>query len=155
MKKFIKLTAVFAALVMTTVFMGCGGSKLRFSKDKTVVEGVENEDSVTQVKIPAGVKEIGSSAFKYCEKLASVTIENGVRIIGLSAFESCESLTYVTIPRSIIEIGSYAFGGCDSLKSVTFQGTMAQWKAIDKGVYGVGDFAVQCTDGELESQEWR
>ena len=47
-----------------------------------------------------------------CCSLESVTIQNGVREIGSSAFSFCESLTSVTIPNSIVKIGDYAFYGC-------------------------------------------
>ena len=106
------------------------------------------------VTIPEGVKEIGMHAFSECDSLKSVTIENGVKEIHGSAFYYCTSLTSVTIPSSVTLIANDAFWGCDSLESVTFQGTKAQWQAIKKYWSGIGTFAVQCTDGEIPSQQW-
>jgi len=52
----------------------------------------------------------------------------------------------------VTEIGSGAFASCRSLSDVQFGGTMAQWKAVQKG----GDWSkdvsaksVKCTDGEV------
>ncbi|MBQ3288566.1 MAG: leucine-rich repeat protein [Kiritimatiellae bacterium] len=65
------------------------------------------------------VTSIGSSAFEYCDGLASVTIPNSVTSIGESAFKGCYGLASVTIPDSVTNIGEYAFYGCDGLASVT------------------------------------
>ena len=132
------------------------------------------------VTIPEGVTEIGESSFEYCDSLASVTIlgsvtggyrafssctslakvtiGNGMTAIAPTMFAGSKALTSVTIPGSVTKIGNNAFNNCDSLESVTFQGTKAQWEAIEKEHYSkydsIGTFAVQCTDGELPSQKW-
>ena len=64
------------------------------------------------------VTKIGSSAFKYCSGLASVTIPNSVTTIGYGAFYDCSGLTSVTIPNSVMTIGEYAFRGCSGLSCV-------------------------------------
>ena len=83
-------------------------------------------------------------------------IGEGVTKIGESAFKDCESLLSVVIPEGVTKIGRYAFGGfwgCKSLSSVEFGGTMAQWKAIERGddwnKY-VPAKTVKCTDGEVK-----
>ena len=114
-------------------------------------------DALASVTIPSSVTE-GEGAFAGCKSLAKVTIGNGMTVIASGMFISCEALTSVTIPGSVTKIGRYAFKDCDSLESVTFQGTKAQWEAIEKEHYSkydsIGKFAVQCTDGELPSQQW-
>jgi len=80
----------------------------------------------------------------------SFTIPDSVTSIGYKAFSRCTSLTSVTIGDSVTSIGNYAFYECGSLTSVTFNGTVAEWKAIEKGAswkYGVPAKEVVCSDG--------
>ena len=134
-----------------------------------------NCSSLTSMTIPDSVTSIGEGAFSDCGSLTSVTIGNGVTSIGDWAFSSCSSLKSVNIPDSVTSIGNLAFYECYSLKSVTigngvtsigdwafeycrrltsvtFNGTKAEWQAIEKGMCwkGAGPATVVvCTDGEL------
>ena len=104
------------------------------------------------IKIPDGVTSIGDNAFYKCSGLTSVTIPDSVTSIGRSAFSGCSGLTSVTIPDSVTSIGDWAFYYCGDLTDITFQGTMAQWQAIEKGSYWddlTGEYAVICTDGTI------
>ena len=109
-------------------------------------------DSLTSIVIPDSVTSIGSDAFGYCDSLTSVTIGNGVTSIGWSAFRDCTSLTSVTIPDGVTRIGNNAFYNCDSLTSVTFEGTMAEWEAVEKG-WAWNNYCpfteVKCSDGTV------
>ena len=87
--------------------------------------------SLTEVTIPAKVTSIGESAFHNCTSLADVQIPGGVRTIGYNAFSNCSGLKSVTIPASVETIGRSAFSGCESLDTVTYQGTLAQWCALN------------------------
>ena len=78
---------------------------------------------------------IGGYAFLGCTSLESITIPDSVTSIGGGSFARCTSLTSVTIPDGAASIGSYAFSGCTSLTSVTFNGTKAEWNAVNKGSY--------------------
>jgi hypothetical protein len=57
--------------------------------------------TIPSTSIGKPVTSIGSSAFKSCTGLISVTIPNGVRLIGSSAFSGCTGLTSVTIGDAI------------------------------------------------------
>ena len=61
---------------------------------------------------------IGSSAFRGCTSLTSITIPNSVTSIESDAFGGCTSLTSITIPNSVTSIESDAFGGCTSLTAI-------------------------------------
>ncbi len=65
------------------------------------------------------ITSIGSSAFKGCGSLASITIPNTVTNIDSSAFENCSYLQSITLPSNLVAIGSSAFKGCGSLASIT------------------------------------
>jgi len=68
--------------------------------------------------IPNSVTTIGSSAFRGCTGLTSVTIPNSVTTIGNSAFRGCTGLTSVTIGNSVTTIENGAFRGCISLTEI-------------------------------------
>lgn len=135
--------------------------------------------TLTNIVIPDSVTRIGSDAFSYCEKLESVTFGKGLTAIGEDAFYQCDSLKSIVLPDGLTTIEDWAFNGCDSLTSVvipdsvttigrrafarnknltdiTFNGTLAQWEAIEKGTnwnYETGAYTLHCTDGDFEKQE--
>ena len=106
--------------------------------------------SLTSITIPDSVTSIGSHAFYNCNSLTSVTIGDGVKSIGWYAFAYCTSLTSVTIGNGVTSIGEDAFSYCYSLTSVTFEGTMAEWEAVDN-YWAWNDYSpfteVKCSDG--------
>ena len=135
-------------------FSGCSGLK-----SVTIPDGVTSIgeyafrgcSGLISVTIPDGVTSIGWSTFSGCSGLTSVTIPDSVTSIGGWAFSKC-SLTSVTIPDSVTEIGYRAFYGCSDLTTINFQGTKAQWQAIEKGNdwdVDTGEYTVICTDGTI------
>ena len=114
--------------------------------------------SESSVYIPATYKNaavtaIGSSAFKGCTGLTSVTIPDSVTSIGSEAFEGCTGIQTATMPALAISsipktrlktvvitsgssIGDYAFAGCSGLTSIT----------IPEGVTSIGsEVFLNCT----------
>ena len=91
------------------------GNCLIETESKTLIAGCKNSIIPTD----GSVTSIGSSAFRGCTGLTSVTIPDSVTSIGGSAFSGCTGLTSVTIPDSVTSIPSYAFYNCTGLTSVT------------------------------------
>ena len=96
------------------------------------------------------LKSIGSYAFNDCSSLTSIEIPSGVTSIGHEAFSGCSSLTSIEIPSSVTSIGDYAFCNCTALTTINYEGTRAEWDAVDRGWDWIGyESAVRivCTDG--------
>lgn len=137
--------------------------------------------NLTSITIPNSVTSIGGNAFDGCNKLryneygnayylgndtnpyawlikakntyiTSCTVHENTTAITGGAFYDCSKLTSITIPNGLTSIGRYAFRFC-SLTKISFNGTKAQWKAIEKDSYwkdDAGNFTVICTDGKLD-----
>ncbi len=71
------------------------------------------------VRIPRGVKRIGTEVFLGRSDITGVVIPDTVTAIGEKAFYGCTGLKKVTLPKGLTEIGKAAFYGCVSLKKVT------------------------------------
>ena len=109
-------------------------------------------NALKSITIGSRVTSIGVDAFAECTSLASVTIPHGVREIEMEAFYNCTALTSVTIPNSVMKINWSAFKSCSALTNITFNGTKAQWNAINK-VSGwntyTGSYTIHCFDGDI------
>ena len=85
---------------------------------------------------------------------ATVVIPDGVTGIGDYAFEHCcTSLASVMIPTSVTSIGDRAFEYCTNLAEIKFEGTKAQWKAIE-GSDNVAVACVRCSDGNIDNPKY-
>ena len=75
---------------------------------------------LNNVKLNEGLKEIGGSAFSFCEKLKSIHIPSTVTAIGSWCFQNCYGLEEVTFEDGInlTTIGGATFIYCRSLKKI-------------------------------------
>lgn len=86
-------------------------------------------------------------------KNSIIPSDGSVTSIGEGAFSGCTGLTNVNIPDSVTSIGSGAFEYCVMLNEIKFNGTMAEWNAIDKnenGNYNIPATQVICSDGNVD-----
>lgn len=110
----------------------------------------------TEIEIPDGVTRIPNWAFAGCSSLTDVVLPDSVTSIGESAFDTCSNLTSITIPGSVTGIDHWAFDVCDNLADIYYDGTYAQWNAIDKDSEWVGsavNYTLHCTDGDFTRYE--
>ena len=82
-----------------------------------IIRGVKDRE-IEQITLPEEVCEIGSEAFRYCEKLRRITLPDSVTEIGSHAFYGCASLESVNIPHGVSAIPPSCFEGCISLKEI-------------------------------------
>ena len=84
----------------------------------TIGSQFSRSNTLKRITIGNSVKEIGQTAFLYCNALTDVVIPNSVKSIGASAFRGCKALTDLTIGNSVETIGFQAFIECGNLKSI-------------------------------------
>lgn len=109
-----------------------------------------NGELVTELVIPEGVTKISDNAFSVVRNLTSVSVPDSVNEIAGSAFKGCKNLSTITIGSGLTTIGITAFFECSNLTSIIFNGTTAQWNAVQKGErwnYNTGSYTIYCTDG--------
>ena len=68
------------------------------------------------INIPDGVTRLGKYAFAFCASAKSVNIPDGLASVGEGCFEACTSLGGIFLPASVTELGVRAFAHCSSLK---------------------------------------
>lgn len=117
------------------------------------------DKKVTDVRLRPGTRGIADKAFLHCEKLKSITLPDGVKHIGFFAFCSCSALESVSIGAGMKSIQQYAFILCNGLTTINFQGTMAQWQAINEEIDDeeiasqMPHYTVYCTDGKIDKYD--
>jgi hypothetical protein len=83
--------------------------------------------NLTSIVLPAGLANIGGSAFGHCENLVSIAIPEKVQSIGDCAFADCKTLTSILIPANVTSIGEWVFMNCKSLKDI-----VVEWNILPK-----------------------
>ncbi len=74
--------------------------------------------------IPAGIRDIGWSAFSTSQQLTSITIPSGVTHIGDRAFAGCTGLIEVSLSETVTNIGGFAFFRCRALTEIILPDTI-------------------------------
>ncbi len=90
------------------------------AKWETVIDGYEgrifeNDEALTTITIPEGVKSIPDYAFDHSNYLVTVNLPSTITKIGTASFRGCERLKEFTIPPTISSVGERAFESCPIL----------------------------------------
>ncbi len=87
--------------------------------------------SLKYVYIPQKITFVPTEAFAGCASLGSIFLPERVSTISRRAFSGCSDLTSIVIDGGLRSVASRAFENCASLKKVFFNGTPAQWRAVE------------------------
>ena len=68
-----------------------------------------SETGIKTLTIPGNIKEIGDSAFKWCDQLEDVTLENGIGKIEDRAFYYCPKLNNISIDMTSVKAQLFQF----------------------------------------------
>lgn len=116
-----------------------------FNKDKTTLIRYPIGKAETSYIIPKRVTSIGSSAFKGCDRLESVTIGSGVKSIGSYTFSDCDNLESINVDENNQYYSSDENGILfNKDKTTLFQypiGKVATFYAIPDSVTSIGLYA--------------
>ena len=109
-------------------------------------------NNFTSLMLPGSLKSVEYAAFAVSHNLKTVTLGEGITKIDEDAFYYCDALTEIYIPSTVTYIGENAFEQCQRLQKIYFNGTKAQWLAVEKDPKwnrNTGYYRVYCTDGTL------
>ena len=135
------------------------------------IHGKGDGKRVKSVVVPASITDIDGLTFHGCPNLEEITVdpENEKYYSEGNCIIERESKTLIVgcknsvIPQDVKSIGFRAFCTCDELTEITYNGTKAQWLAVednerrDEVFMGVGGSAngciVHCIDGDIVKSE--
>lgn len=66
--------------------------------------GAFSESGIRTIRLPDGLRSLGSYAFSCCTQLEKVELPKTLREIHAHAFEGCTALKEITLPKSITGI---------------------------------------------------
>lgn len=78
-----------------------------------------NCDGLTELTLPYGTTELGTSLFSGCDNLTKVNLPDTVTIMGNSIFSGAKALTEVHLPASLKALPAMAFSNCVGLTEIT------------------------------------
>ncbi len=81
---------------------------------KYVITGLKNK-AVLNVIVPEGVESIGDGVFEG-SNIFSVRLPEGLMQIGSRAFKNCKNLSELNLPGSLMLLGDEVFAGCEILE---------------------------------------
>ncbi len=89
------------------------------------------------------VTKIGAAAFSDCASLTEIKLPQGVREIGSNAFAGCSALTTITLPASLETLRA-AFDGCLALAEIAVAPGNKNYRSVDGVLFSVDGRALIC-----------
>ncbi|HRQ49678.1 MAG TPA: leucine-rich repeat protein, partial [Agriterribacter sp.] len=94
---------------------------------ETIGKGAFKYAAITQIQIPAGVRQLEPVTFDGCDQLVSFTFAEGSQLERLAGNDGNEAvitasrLKEISFPPSLQFVGKYTLAGCQALLTVTFE----------------------------------
>ena len=101
----------------------------------------------------AAIESIGNYAFRFCEKLQSITLPDTVESIGRYAFYGCNTLCGISIPQSVNFIGRHAFDASETL-DVYFKATTLPENLQENWDFGIKGYYLGVSEVS-EDDNWK
>ena len=108
---------------------------------------------ISSVTIDDDFTDLEYLDFYTLKSLECITLGKGITVICKDDLSNLRSLTTLNLQNSIKKIESNSIAYCQKLTAINFNGTMAQWNAIEKAVdwdKGSNNYTVYCSDGEIK-----
>lgn len=114
--------------------------------------GASNDDPVS--KFTSTFKEIAYDAFNQC-RFETIHLPEGVEKLQNMCFDYCYNLKNVYLPSTLNYLGGNCFDGCRTVTYMEYNGTIAQFNAIEKDSWNPWNkdltnlTELVCTDGTI------
>lgn len=89
--------------------------------------------ALTSVDIPGSVERIDNNAFCDCTGMTSVKLNKGLKVIGEGGFNDCEGLTSLVLPEGLTTLEERAFYDCENIERFTFPKSLTDME--DSSIY--------------------
>lgn len=117
-------------------------------------EAFANQSMVT-VTLPETLTTLGTYLFQSADALQSVRVECAE--IPAFCFVRCKKLNQMTISKNVKKIGANIVNYCSLLDTITYEGSLEEWKAIEKYANWDGNSStspgylnnIVCVDGTM------
>lgn len=81
-------------------------------------------ETMTEIRFPSGITEIGGFTFAGCRSLRSVTVPGSVETVQSCAFVCCEALEEITFSEGVKVLGEGILSGFSQLKTVNLPASL-------------------------------
>ena len=118
----------------------------------TAIRSFGGIECIEVITMPDTITSIDRMALGWNPNLTTLKLSASLTELPEDMCAACDKLNNVVIPASVKKIGDYAFGECMELRDLRFEGTVAQWEAVEKAewwYYGYGT-TVKCSDGSAD-----
>ena len=96
----------------------------------TIGDEAFSDQGMTSVTLPKTLTTLGTYLFRNADNLQSVRVECAE--IPAFCFVSCGKLSQMTLSKNVKKIGANIINYCTQLKTITYEGSLEEWKAVEK-----------------------